>query len=63
MKCVSHLQGLSRVEDGLLVTEVDLNLIQQIRDKWCFQVSVLIVMEFKKIVFGFASYYFEKFHP
>ena len=32
------LQGLSRVQDGLLVTEVDLNLIQQIRDKWCFPV-------------------------
>ena len=35
------LQGLSRVQDGLLVTEVDLNLIQQIRDKWCIQVSTL----------------------
>lgn len=31
-------QGLSRVRDGLLVTEVDLNLIQQVKDKWCMQV-------------------------
>ena len=32
-------QGLSRVRDGVLVTELDLNLQQQIRDKWCFQVQ------------------------
>ena len=31
-------KGLSRVRDGMLVTEMDLNLIQQIKDKWCFQV-------------------------
>lgn len=31
-------KGLSRVRDGLLVTEMDLNIIQQIKDKWCFQV-------------------------
>ena len=32
------LQGLSRVRDGLLVTELDLNLCRQVKDKWCFQV-------------------------
>ena len=32
-------QGLPRDMDGLLVTELDLNLQQQIKDKWCFQVS------------------------
>jgi beta-ureidopropionase len=35
----SRTPGLSRVRDGLLVTEVDLNLLQQIRDKWCFQMT------------------------
>jgi beta-ureidopropionase len=48
VKCVSHLQGLSRVEDGLLVTEVDLNLIQQIRDKWCFQMTMRLDMYAKQ---------------
>ena len=33
------LQGLSRIRDGLLVVEVDLNLVQQMRDSWCFQVG------------------------
>ena len=28
------------MQDGLLVTEVDLNLIQQIKDKWCFPVGL-----------------------
>lgn len=31
--------GLSRVKDGLLVTEVDLNLCRQVKDKWCFQMT------------------------
>ena len=31
-------QGLSRVKDGLLVTEVDLNHCRQVKDRWCFQV-------------------------
>ena len=34
-------QGLSRVRDGLLVTELDLNLCRQVKDKWCFQVMSL----------------------
>jgi len=32
----SRTPGLSRVQDGLLVAEVDLNLCQQVRDKWLF---------------------------
>jgi beta-ureidopropionase len=36
------------VEDGLLVTEVDLNLIQQIRDKWCFQMTMRLDMYAKQ---------------
>merc|ERR1711981_260274 len=33
----SRTPGLSRVKDGLLVTELDLNLCRQVKDKWCFQ--------------------------
>merc|ERR1712150_6615 len=33
----SRTPGLSRNRDGLLVTEVDLNLCRQVRDGWCFQ--------------------------
>lgn len=40
----SRTPGLSRVQDGLLVTEVDLNLIQQIKDKWCFQMTMRLEM-------------------
>jgi len=36
--------GLSRVDDGLLVTEVDLNLVRQVRDKWCFQMTQRLPM-------------------
>ena len=36
----SLFQGLPRNEDGLLVTEVDLNLCRQVRDKWGFQVGL-----------------------
>ena len=35
-------KGLSRTRDGLLVTEIDLNMIQQIKDKWCIQVCVCV---------------------
>ncbi len=31
--------GLSRTRDGLLVTEVDLNLSRQVKDKWGFQMT------------------------
>jgi len=31
--------GLSRVNDGLLITEIDLNMIRQVRDKWGFQMT------------------------
>ncbi|KAF8822740.1 protein kinase, other [Cardiosporidium cionae] len=33
----SRTPALSRIEDGLLAVDVDLNLNQQIRDKWMFQ--------------------------
>eukprot|EP01098_Paradermamoeba_levis_P017156 TRINITY_DN967_c0_g1_i1.p1 TRINITY_DN967_c0_g1~~TRINITY_DN967_c0_g1_i1.p1 ORF type:complete len:390 (-),score=112.62 TRINITY_DN967_c0_g1_i1:60-1229(-) len=35
----SRTPGLSRTQDGLLVSELDLNLIRQVRDKWCFQMT------------------------
>lgn len=35
----SRTPGLSRVRDGLLVAEIDLNLCRQIKDKWCFQMT------------------------
>ncbi|XP_075979573.1 beta-ureidopropionase-like [Anticarsia gemmatalis] len=31
--------GLSRVKDGLLIAQVDLNLCRQIKDKWCFRMT------------------------
>nr|CAB3267520.1 beta-ureidopropionase [Phallusia mammillata] len=31
--------GLCRTRDGLLVTTVDLNMCQQISDKWCFRMT------------------------
>jgi beta-ureidopropionase len=35
----SRCPGLSRVSDGLIVAEVDLNLAQQVKDKWGFQMT------------------------
>jgi beta-ureidopropionase len=35
----SRTPGLSRVRDGLLVTEVDLNLCRQVKDKWGFRMT------------------------
>ena len=35
----SRTPGLSRVSDGLLVAEIDLNLCRQIKDKWGFQLT------------------------
>ena len=32
-------QGLSRTRDGLLISQVDLNLCRQVKDKWNFRVS------------------------
>lgn len=35
----SRTPGLSRVQDGILCTQVDLNLIRQVKDKWGFQMT------------------------
>lgn len=35
----SRTPGLSRTRDGVLITEVDLNLCRQVRDKWGFRMT------------------------
>jgi beta-ureidopropionase len=35
----SRSPSISRVKDGLAVAEVDLNLCQQVKDKWGFQMT------------------------
>ena len=40
----SRTPGLSRTMDGLLVTEMDLNLIRQVKDKWTFQMTQRLPM-------------------
>ena len=35
----SRTPGLSRYRDGLLVTDCDLNLCRQVKDKWCFRMT------------------------
>ncbi|XP_065889908.1 beta-ureidopropionase-like [Dysidea avara] len=45
----SRTPGLSRTRDGLLVTEVDLNLNRQIKDKWCFQMTARYDMYAKEL--------------
>jgi len=40
----SRTPGLSRVLDGLLVVEMDLNLCRQVRDKWGFRMTQRLPM-------------------
>eukprot|EP01104_Vermistella_antarctica_P019250 TRINITY_DN7459_c0_g1_i1.p1 TRINITY_DN7459_c0_g1~~TRINITY_DN7459_c0_g1_i1.p1 ORF type:complete len:459 (+),score=107.32 TRINITY_DN7459_c0_g1_i1:29-1378(+) len=35
----SRCPGLSRTRDGVLVAEADLNLIRQVKDSWCLQMT------------------------
>jgi len=35
----SRTPSLSRVQEGLLISEIDLNLCQQVKDKWGFQLT------------------------
>ena len=35
----SRAKGLSRVRDGIVMAEVDLNLCRQIKDTWVFQMT------------------------
>lgn len=38
MRWSPSFKGLSRIRDGVLITDVDLNLCRQMKDKWGFQV-------------------------
>ncbi|PSN55002.1 Beta-ureidopropionase [Blattella germanica] len=40
----SRTPGLSRVRDGLMVAEMDLNLCRQVRDQWSFQMTQRLPM-------------------
>lgn len=40
----SRTPGLSRINDGLLVSEVDLNLCRQVKDRWSFQMTQRLPM-------------------
>jgi len=35
----SRTPGLSRTREGLLVTDMDLNLCRQVRDRWCLRMN------------------------
>jgi len=35
----SRCEGLSRVRDGIVIAEADLNLCQQVKDTWVFQMT------------------------
>ena len=39
LSLIFFIKGLSRVSDGLLVVDCDLNLCRQMKDKWGFRVS------------------------
>ena len=41
--------------DGLLVASVDLNMCRQIKDKWCFRVSISVISH--NIIDGKLPYY------
>ena len=45
----SRTPGLSRVSDGLLITEIDLNLCRQVKDKWGFQMTQRLPLYVKVI--------------
>ena len=55
----SRTPGLSRVTDGLLVAELDLNLIQQINDKWTFKMTQRVDLYAKEL----QRYVDEDFKP
>ncbi len=43
----SRTPGLSRVNDGLLIAEIDLNLCRQVKDQWGFKVLFKFLIFFK----------------
>ncbi|XP_035691097.1 beta-ureidopropionase-like [Branchiostoma floridae] len=53
----SRTPGLSRVDDGLLVTEVDLNLCRQVKDKWCFRMTARLDMYAESLAYAIQDGY------
>ncbi len=51
--------SLSRCRDGLLITDLDLNLCQQVKDKWGFRLTARYEMYAK----FFSKYIKEEFEP
>jgi beta-ureidopropionase len=49
----SRTPGLSRVNDGLLIAEIDLNLCRQVKDQWGFKVLFKFLI-FSKLEFKFC---------
>jgi beta-ureidopropionase len=54
----SRTPGLSRVRDGVLISEVDLNHCRQVRDKWGFQMTARLP-EYAKAFTEAASHQFQ----
>jgi beta-ureidopropionase len=55
----SRTPGLSRVRDGVLVNEVDLNFCMNVKDKWCFQMTA----RYELYAEGLANYLKPDFQP
>ncbi|XP_066300681.1 beta-ureidopropionase-like [Branchiostoma lanceolatum] len=53
----SRTPGLSRIDDGLLVTEVDLNLCRQVKDKWCFRMTARLDMYAESLAYAIQDGY------
>uniref|UniRef100_F1LAF8 Beta-ureidopropionase n=1 Tax=Ascaris suum TaxID=6253 RepID=F1LAF8_ASCSU len=49
--------GLSRIRDGVLITDVDLNLCRQMKDKWGFQMTQRLDMYAKEIAEATQRHY------
>ena len=55
----SRTHGLNRHMDGLLVTELDLNLCRQAKDLWGFRVGIVIIIIFYSIFILFYWNFFQ----
>jgi beta-ureidopropionase len=54
----SRTPGLSRTSDGLIVAECDLNLCQQVKDKWMFQTTARHTM-YAELLTAYCKHDFE----
>lgn len=53
----SRTPGLSRVKDGLLIAQLDLNLCRQIKDKWGFTMTQRLDMYAKSLGMAVGPFY------